>query len=120
MDIVLLKDIVIGAAAVLSSGLAIWTFMQSPAKKNADAIEKAKSDSAEAITKINRKLIEHDRRIQSVEGELKHLPDKEAVHELKLAIVELQGTVKAQNVQLGAVAQLVANIDGYMRKGDEK
>lgn len=109
MDIVLLKDIVIGAAAVLSSGLAIWTFMQSPAKKNADAIDKA-----------NTKLVDHDRRIQAVESEIKHLPDKEAVHELKLAIVELQGTVKAQNVQLGAVAQLVANIDGYMRKGDEK
>lgn len=107
MDVVLLKDIVIGIAAVLAAGLAIWSFLQSPSKKN-----------AESISIVTNKLTDHDRRIQAVENELKHLPNKEAVHELKVAIVELQGTVKALDVQLMAVGRTVANIDGYLRKDD--
>jgi Protein of unknown function (DUF2730) len=109
MDLIAVKDVIIGTAAVLAAGVSIWTLLQSPSKKNAEAIGSAVS-----------KLTEHDRRIQSLENELRHLPSKEAVHELKVAIVELQGTVKAQNVQLEAVGRSVANIDGYLRKGDEK
>lgn len=108
MDVVVLKDLVIGAAAVLAAGLAIWNFFQSPSKEN-----------AASIASIVTKLTDHDRRIQTVEGELRHLPDQEAVHELKVAIVELQGTVRALDVQLGAVGRTVANIDGYLRKDDK-
>ena len=108
MDVVVLKDLMIGAAAVLAAGLAIWNFFQSPSKEN-----------AASIASIVTKLTDHDRRIQTVEGELRHLPDQEAVHELKVAIVELQGTVRALDVQLGAVGRTVANIDGYLRKDDK-
>ena len=108
MDLVLLKDIVIGAAAVLAAGLAWWNWLQSPSKANADAIKA-----------MVEKLTEHDRRIQTIEGEMKHLPDKDAVTDLKVAIVELRGTVKAMDVQLAAVGRTVANIDGYLRKDGE-
>lgn len=109
MEVDALKDIAVGLSVFLAAALSIWNFFQSPSKKNADA-----------ISTINTKLIDHDRRIQTVEGELRHLPDKEVVHELKVAIVELQGTVKALDVQLGAVGRTVANIDSYMRKDDGK
>ena len=108
MDISLLKDIVIGAAAVLGAGLAFWNFFQSPSKEN-----------AASIASIVTKLTDHDRRIQTVESELRHLPDQAAVTDLKVAIVELQGTVRALDVQLGAVGRTVANIDGYLRKDDK-
>lgn len=109
MDVIAMKDLLIGAAAVLGAGLAIWNFLQSPSKEN-----------SASITSMNKRVDDHDRRIQSVEGELRHLPDQEAVHELKLAIVELQGTVRALDVQLSAVGRTVANIDGYLRKEDGK
>lgn len=98
-----------GIAAVLGAGLSIWNFIQSPSKSNASAIEK-----------LVAKLTDHDRRIQTVEGELKHLPDKDMVYELRVAIIELQGTVKALDMQLGAVGKTVGNIDTYLRKDDKQ
>lgn len=65
-------------------------------------------------------LIDHDRRIQSVESELKHLPDKDTVTELKLAIAELKGTVGRLDEQLGSVGRTVHRIDDYLRKDDKK
>lgn len=116
----MLKDIALGAAAVLGAGLSIWTWLQSPSKANADAI-KAIVDTLNAHKDhVSDELAKHDRRIQSVEAEQKHAPRKEDVHELKVAIVELQGTVRSQNVQIEAMARTVANIDGYLRKGDGK
>lgn len=107
MDVVVLKDLVIGAAAVLAAGLAIWNFFQSPSKEN-----------AASIASIVTKLTDHDRRIQTVEGELRHLPDQEAVHELKLAIVELKGTVKNVETQVTAVGRTVSVLDNYLRSED--
>lgn len=109
MDVVVLKDVVIGFAAVLAAGLAIWNFFQSPSKENATAISGMVS-----------KLTDHDRRIQHVENELEHLPNKDMVHELRLALVELQGTVRSLDNQVSTVNRTVANIDGYLRKGDPK
>lgn len=131
MDIVVVKDIIIGVAAVLGGGLSIWTWLQSPSKANADAIKSnaaATTAALEAIEKANAdalktvvdKLTDHDRRIQTVEGEMRHLPSKDVAHELKVGLVELQGTVNAQNVQLEALGRLVSNMDNYLRKGDGK
>jgi hypothetical protein len=98
-----------GLAAVLGAGLSIWNFIQSPSKSNANAIEK-----------LVTKLTDHDRRIQAVENELHHLPDKDMVHELKIAIVELQGTVRGLSAELTTVSRTVINIDKYMREDDRK
>lgn len=97
-----------GIAALLGAGLSIWNFIQSPSKSNAAAIEKLVS-----------KLTDHDRRIQAVENEVRHLPDKDMVHELKVAIVELQGTVRGMGDKLETVNRTVLSIDDYMR-GDGK
>ena len=45
----------------------------------------------ERVTKVEAKLIEHDRRIQAVEGELKHVPDRDMAHRLELAFEKMSG-----------------------------
>ncbi|MBN9333876.1 DUF2730 family protein [Devosia sp.] len=94
-------------ATLLGIGSIVYTWLTARSAANSKTLDAHTS-----------KLTEHDRRIQAVEAEQKHAPRKEDVYELKVAIVELQGTVKAQNAQLAGVAQLVSNIDSYMRKGD--
>lgn len=120
MDVVVLKDLFIGIAAVLAAGLAIWNFLQSPSKQNAAAVAAMDKKLSEATTALNSVLAGHDRRIQHVENELRHLPDKDMVTELRVAIVELQGTVKSLDTQLSSVGRTVANIDVYLRKDDSK
>tara|TARA_R110002020_G_scaffold34066_35_gene103973 strand:- start:9181 stop:9528 length:348 start_codon:yes stop_codon:yes gene_type:complete len=64
----------------------------------------------------DKKLIEHDRRIQAVEAELKHLPDKDTVNDLKLSLVELKGTVSAMSESMGSVSRTVHRIDDWLRE----
>ncbi|MBB3947232.1 hypothetical protein GGQ73_003198 [Rhizobium skierniewicense] len=47
-----------------------------------------------------RKLIEHDRRIQAIEGELRHLPDRESQHRLELALEKVNGRLDTLNETL--------------------
>jgi phage shock protein A len=65
---------------------------------------------------VKTKLIEHDRRIQAVEAELKHLPDKDTVNELKLSLAELKGTVSTLSESMGSVSRTVHRIDDWLRE----
>lgn len=45
----------------------------------------------ERVTKVEAKLVEHDRRVQSVESEIKHLPDRDMAHRLEIAVEKMSG-----------------------------
>jgi hypothetical protein len=45
----------------------------------------------ERLVKAEQKAIEYDRRIQAIEGELKHLPDRDMAHRLELALEKMSG-----------------------------
>lgn len=104
MDILLLKDIIVGIGAVLGAGLGVWAFIQSPSKAN-----------AEAIQTMVKTLTAHDGRLQQLELELKHLPTQDSVMELKLAMTELKGTMGRMDEQIGSVGRTVHRIDDYLR-----
>jgi hypothetical protein len=50
------------------------------------------------------KLIEHDRRIQSVENEMKHLPDRDMAHRLELNLEKLSSQVATLNERVKPIA----------------
>jgi flagellar capping protein FliD len=54
----------------------------------------------ERQTKTEAKLIDHDRRIQSIEGELKHLPDRETTHRIELTMLQIIGRLDSQDATL--------------------
>ncbi|MCK3776456.1 hypothetical protein MZK49_06905 [Ensifer sesbaniae] len=47
---------------------------------------------------------------------VKHLPDKDTVMELKLALAELKGTVSTLGETVGSVSRTVHRIDDYLRQ----
>lgn len=104
MDILLVKDIIVGIGAVLGAVLGIWAFIQSPSKKN-----------AEAIDKVLQTMTVHDQRLQQVELEMKHLPTQDSVMELKLAMTEIRGAMGRMDEQIGSVGRTVHRIDDYLR-----
>lgn len=73
----------------------------------------------ERLTKAEKTLVDHDRRIQRNEDALPHLPSKDSVNELKLAIVEMAGKMSAQAETLGSVSRTVHRIDDYLRQKGE-
>lgn len=89
--------------------------------------EQDKADKA-----VQHTLASHDRRIQSIENEMKHLPDREQAHKLEIAINQLSGSFHALEKHLSGrldtlderlkpVAATSARIQNYlMEKGAER
>ncbi|WP_054310014.1 DUF2730 family protein [Mesorhizobium sp. 1M-11] len=79
MDLNLLMPWLGALALFISLGTSIHTIMTASSKPLAAQMKKAEET-----------LISHDRRIQSVEDELKHLPDRNMVHDLQLTLKDIQ------------------------------
>lgn len=52
------------------------------------------------LAKAEGKLIEHDRRIQAVENEIKHLPDRDTTHRIEMTMAQIMGRLDAQDATL--------------------
>ncbi|WP_206782006.1 DUF2730 family protein [Mesorhizobium sp. DCY119] len=75
MDITPLMPWLSAAALIISIVGAVHSYLKSDSKK------------------AEEKLADHDRRIQSLESDMKHLPDREQSHRMELAIERLSGRV---------------------------
>lgn len=95
-------------AALLASANIVYTFLTSGSKAN-----------EKKIGELETKLTDHDRRIQSVESELRHLPDKDMVVDLRLALEELKRTVAVMGEGMGSIGRTVHRIDDYLRSRDK-
>lgn len=54
----------------------------------------------ERTKEAERKLIDLDRRVQAVENEMKHFPDRATTHRLELALTEISGRLNTLDERL--------------------
>ncbi|MAM10139.1 MAG: hypothetical protein CML23_06685 [Rhizobiaceae bacterium] len=94
--------------SLIALGSFIYAWLTARAKGN--------SEKLAAVEKI---VIEHDRRIQEIEGELRHLPDKDSVVDLKISMAKIEGAVSALTERLGGMGATVTRIDDYLRTKGE-
>lgn len=62
------------------------------------------------------RLTTHAERLAQIENDIKHLPPKDDVTELKIAIAELKGTIGKLDTHLTSIASTVVRMDDYLRK----
>lgn len=93
----------------------IYGWFTSGEKQNAKDLTEHREKISDAFEAVGKSIDAHDRRIQAVESELKHLPDKDSVTELKLAMSKLEGTVGLLGESLGSVQRTVLRIDDWLR-----
>lgn len=113
MDVAVLKDVVIGAAAVLAAALAIWNFFQSPSKKNEgdiatlrSAIDQLRKETAEEIRTVDDKADSIGGRVSTLETMMRSMPDKDSQHKIELGIMELRGDFKMLSERLAPIDNL--------------
>ncbi|WP_435656067.1 DUF2730 family protein [Brucella pituitosa] len=58
----------------------------------------------DAVADHNAKLTEHDRRVQTLENEIKHLPDRDSQHRMELALAQMNGRFAALEEKLKPIA----------------
>ncbi|TIW27751.1 MAG: hypothetical protein E5V63_08135 [Mesorhizobium sp.] len=99
MDITALMPWLLALNTLLSIGTVVYTVMTSGAKKTASDLETHKRVAEERWNILDGALDAHASRIQSIEGEMKHLPDKDMVHQLQMTMKDIQiemANVKAE------------------------
>lgn len=79
-------------------------------------VNRGTKDFTEKQDKHETKLIDHDRRIQTVEGELKHMPTKDQVHTLQNAVTKLEGHMGKVESEVTSTAHLARRIDEFLRE----
>lgn len=95
------------AALAISVGGFIYAWLTSRSKVN-----------AEHLKSVDATLSNHALRIQAIEGELKHLPAKDDVTDLKLALAQLGGTVGRLDESLNGISRTVRRVEDFlMREG---
>jgi Flp pilus assembly protein TadB len=105
--------IVLGALALLGH---LKGYFSSGETKLAEDVKSAEED----ITKAEATLISHDRRIQAVENEMRHLPSKDDMTSLQLSLANLTGVVGVLAESFKGVSSTVHNIDTWLREKGPK
>jgi phage-related protein len=87
-------------------------YFSSGEKKLAEDVKAVEED----IAKAEKTLVDHDRRIQGVESEMRHLPSKDDMSALQLSLANLTGTVGILAESFKGVSSTVHNIDTWLRE----
>lgn len=81
---------IVAANALMTLGTAVFMLLSSGPRKTAGALETFKGNCAVEFMTLTKRLDEHAARLQAVESEMKHLPDRDMVHGLQLTLKDIQ------------------------------
>ena len=70
--------------------------------------------------KAEKALVDHDRRIQTVEGELRHMPDRETAHRLELAIERMNGRLDSMTETLKPISATTERLSEILLEQAQK
>mgnify|MGYP001247775414 FL=1 len=103
-------------ALVISVGATLYAWLTSSSRVNAEHL-KGMGERLEACKETIAAL---ERRTQTVEQELRHLPAKDDVNELKLSLAKLEGTIGRLDESLSGVNRSVRRVEDYLSSSKEK
>ena len=125
MDISPLKDWVGLIGAILALVLSIYAIFTKPSKENSDKLEKLEKDSSARLEDLEKDLRKemadqssritgHGQRIQKMESEMAHLPDKDIVHRLEIALANMQGQMSTFAAEIKPLNASIKRMESYM------
>lgn len=105
-------------AMLISIGTVIWSWITSPAKKTASDLELYKKQNAEEMKALFEAVRELGRRTQTLEGEMKHLPDAKAFMDMRIAIEQQTGKLGRMEEALTSTSRTVLQVQDYLLKSN--
>ncbi len=92
-------------ATLIAIGTAVYAWLSARSKGN----EKQLAELQKEMGKLSR-------RVDHVETELTHLPDKDAVHDLQLAVTRVEGTISTMAEAFKAIERTTRRVEDYLIK----
>ncbi|MHA7881733.1 DUF2730 family protein [Nitratireductor rhodophyticola] len=103
MDLQDLMPWLSATALIISLGTSVSTFLTSGAKQNSKKI----ADLDEAAKAL-------ESRVQELETEMRHLPDKDAVHRLELTLKDMSAEIIKIGTSAEQSARTTARVEAYL------
>lgn len=66
------------------------------------------------ITDLNKRASEHDRRIDKIETDMRHLPDKDVTHRMENSLTEMNGKIAVLSERLTPIAAISERLQEFM------
>lgn len=93
-------------ASGISNALTVWNFVQSPSRKNAEALKAVTESLRTLIEKVGARQEITDKEVSLLKASIEHLPDKEVVHRLEMKVGDIAGDMKAMSEAVKAVREI--------------
>jgi hypothetical protein len=87
------------------------------ANKRIDAVAQELDEHKEAGQTSRAEL---SQRLGSVETRLQHLPDKDSVHQLNIAVTEIRGKIDTQGEALRSVSATASRVEQFLLEGSRR
>lgn len=69
-------------------------------------VSSGEKENTKAIGRLDKDLTGLSTRVQTIEGELRHLPDRDSTHRLELALEKMNGQLSSMDERLKPVAAI--------------
>ncbi|CZT33008.1 hypothetical protein [Rhizobium sp. 9140] len=103
-------------AIAISLATAVWAWISAPSKKTASDLDLFRKTATEEMKILMEAVTELGRRTQTLEGELKHLPDAKAFMDMRLAIEQQTGKLGRMEESLTSTSRTVLQVQDYLLK----
>lgn len=100
--------------SIIALGTAGWNIITGPAAKLATVIDKMSKSFDDEVRVLDRRLDAAESNINTINTELRHLPDREATHRLEMAVQELNGRMGILDERLKPVAAISERMQELM------
>ena len=120
MDISPFKDWITTLAALLAFLLSVYNLLTKPAKDSSDKLAAFQKDEEEKLAKLAEVDGSHALRIQKLENEMLHLPDKDMVHRMELTMKDMQVQMATMASEAQANSRSLRRMEEWLiKKGAE-
>lgn len=118
MDATFLKDWLGVAALLISVGGAFYAWVAASGNKALKAVDDMKREALAEDKRVSEHMGALEKRVSAIESELKHLPTKEDLDDLKDRLADLSKEVAVSNKSMEAMQNVIKRVDDFvMRAG---
>lgn len=108
MSLTLINQYLGTIALLIGIANALWLWLSRPAADISKRIDTVKADIDDRVAELLEGQKGHDRRIQRVEDDMRHLPTKDDLN-------ELSNELSSVKTELGIVSKVVTRLDEFLR-----
>lgn len=101
-------------ALMITIANTIWVWVKTSGGELATRLKDLRATFEGAFKEVDTDLEDHDRRIGAIEVEMRHLPSKDQVSDLKNQLTEMNGKLATFDSELGSVARTVRRIEDHL------